>query len=226
MNLGSASVFLVAVSFVSPAVSTSYIDAQVANAAYVQPVAKTSYIDVRVQAEVTFPDVYSVEIITPTDLVSLATTKSFNEIVQFNDAQNFTFGKGISDFSTLSDSIVATLIFIRNFADTSTLLETYSSSLAKALEDSIGSVDTYVFSINKPVSDSLVLLDNMDGDIEYQLVKTTSDLLTANDSQIFDVLIVKSENATLNSNGILVMQDYCDITYFLEDYVGQSRTFT
>ncbi|CAB4135379.1 hypothetical protein UFOVP285_11 [uncultured Caudovirales phage] len=56
MILNSRSVFLVAVSFVTPVAATSYINAQ-ATATYVQPIANVSYIDARVQAEVTFPGV-------------------------------------------------------------------------------------------------------------------------------------------------------------------------
>ena len=78
MNLGSASVFLVAVSFVSPTATVKHIDAQ-ANVVYMQPAAKTSYMEVKVQAEVTFPDVYAVDVITPTDLVTLAVSKSSQE---------------------------------------------------------------------------------------------------------------------------------------------------
>jgi hypothetical protein len=206
MNLGSTSAFLVAVSFVTP-------------------VAAVEYVQVKVQAEVTFPDVYGIEVVTPTDLFSLATGKGFNEeLSSLDEIQNFDFAKVLSETPALVDNITTTLIFIRNLTETITLLDDFSRSVLPT--DAVGSVDTYVSSFGKVVSDVVTMLDNMDGDIEFQLVKTTSESLAANDSQIFDVLVVKSENTTLSSSGILAMQDYSDITYFAEDYVGIARTFT
>jgi hypothetical protein len=35
-----------------------------------------------------------------------------------------------------------------------------------------------------------------------------------------------NDNMPLSSSGLLSMQNYSDLTYFLEDYVGTSRTFT
>jgi hypothetical protein len=206
MNLGPTSAFLVAVSFVSP-------------------VAAVEYAQVNVQAEVTFPDVYGVEVVTPTDIFSLTTNKGFNEeLSQLDAIQNFDIAKGLSESPTLVDNIVTTLIFIRNLSETITLLDDFARSILP--DDAIGSVDTYVSSFDKAVSESITMLDNMDGDIEFQLVKTTSESVTPNDSQILDVLVVKSENTTLASSGFLAMQDYSDITYFAEDYVGVARTFT
>lgn len=206
MNLGSASVFLVAVSFIAP---TAAVD----------------YVEVKVQAEVTFPDVYGIEVITPTDLFVLATNKGFSEAIpQLDEIQTFDITKSLSEFPVLTDNIVPILIFIRDFSDAVTLLDLYAQSVLPT--ESVGSVDTYVSSVDKAVDDALLLLDNMDGDIEYQLVKTTSESLATNDLQISEVLVVKSENTTLSSSGLLAMQDYSDITYFLEDYVGTARTFT
>jgi hypothetical protein len=224
MNLGSASAFLVAVSFVTPVAATSYIDAQ-ATAAYVQPVTSVSYIDARVQAVVSFPDVYGIEVVTPTDLVALTTTKGFSESVsQLDEIQAFDFTKGLFESPAITESIITSLVFIRNFSDTATLLDEFTRGVLP--DDTIGSVDTYVSSFSKPFNEAIALLDNMDGDIEFQLVKTTSDSLAANDTQTLNVSVVKSENTTLNSSGVLAMQDYSDITYFAEDYVGIARTFT
>lgn len=183
------------------------------------------YVRVRAQAEVTFPDVYGIEVVTPTDLFSLTTGKGFNEeLSSLDEIQNFDFAKGLSETPVITESITTTLIFIRDLTETITLLDNFARSILP--DDAIGSVDTYVSSFDKGVSDVVTMLDNMDGDIEFQLVKTTSESLVANDLQIFDVLVVKSESTTLDSSGFLAMQDYSDITYFAEAYVGEARTFT
>ena len=57
--------------------------------------------------------------------------------------------------------------------------------------------------------DDAVAIDDLgiDDDPEWNLSKNLSDTASTTDA------------------GLLIMQDYCDITYFLEDYVGTSRTF-
>ncbi len=62
--------------------------------------------------------------------------------------------------------------------------------------------------------------------VEYLLIKVLSEMLAVSDTQTVVFAANKSDNAVLSSSGSLLMQDYCDITYFLEDYVGTSRTFT
>jgi hypothetical protein len=66
----------------------------------------------------------------------------------------------------------------------------------------------------------------MDGDLTYAFVKVIGEILTIPDLQIIDFSTQKADNIAIASSGVLSMQDYCDITYFLEDYVGLSRTFT
>jgi len=66
----------------------------------------------------------------------------------------------------------------------------------------------------------------MDGNIQYLLIKVLNEALAVSDTQTVVFATNKSDNAVLSSSGVLSMQDYCDITYFLEDYVGQTRTFT
>lgn len=269
---------------------------------YLQPTFATSYIDVKICAAVTFPDVLGVEVLTPTDLVSLTTTKSFADtysgfqdstvrsFVKGNsdsvtmtddididfflqkllvenqpltdakayqlikplfenlspaDAQQLSFvkelsdivnipadsivyaiNKGLQETTTFSDFITTTLIFIRTFSDSVTSSDSPSITSELAKSESLASSDTQTLFVDKSLSESLNLLDNMDGDIEYVFIKVVSELLVTSDTQAVDFAPNKSDNAVLSSSGFLYMQDYCDITYFLEDYVGQTRTFT
>lgn len=269
---------------------------------YLQPTFTASYIDVQVSAAVTFPDVLSVEVVTPTDLVALTTIKSFADTYSgFQDSSVRSFTKGNSDSvtmldsvdiefflqklladsqnitdakayelvkalfdsssvadakelsvvknlaetlntssdsvvyaitkalaetATLTDLIVTTLIYIRTFADTASATDSFSTVVDLPKTDVVISTDDQSFSVDKALSDGLNLLDNMDGDIEYVFIKLVSELLVASDAQAVDFASNKSDNAVLSSSGSLLSQGYCDITYFLEDYVGTSRTFT
>lgn len=269
---------------------------------YLQPTFTTSYIEVQVSAAVTFPDVLSVDVVTPTDLVALTTTKSFADTYSgFQDStvKSFTKGsfdsvtmtddvdidfflqkfladtqsvtdtdayqlikalfenltpadtkqlsfvknladivnipadsvvyaidKSLQETTTFSDFITTTLIFIRTFSDT--LISSDDPDVLPQLNkaETLVSLDVETLSVNKNLSETLNLLDNMDGDIEYVFIKLVSELLVLSDTQAVDFASNKSDNTVLSSSGLLSMQNYCDITYFLEDYVGTSRTFT
>lgn len=270
---------------------------------YLQPTFTVSYLDINICAAVTFPDVLSVDVVTPTDLVALTTTKSLADVYSgFADKLVRAFVKGRADSVTMTDDIdidfflqklladtqgisdtdayqllkglfesltpadVKQLSFVKELADiVNTPVDSVAYTIEKALADSVtltdvaqafklyirdfseslSAPDAYsldiqpgqesdsaavsdneILAVDKAFSEGLNLLDNMDGDIEYVFIKLVSELLVASDAQAVDFASNKSDNAVLSSSGILSMQDYCDITYFLEDYVGVSRTFT
>ena len=270
---------------------------------YLQPTFTVSYIDVQVSAAVTFPDVLTVDVVTPVDLIALTTTKALADTYSgFQDTTVRSFTKGNFDSVTMTDDIdidfflqkfladtqgvtdsdayqllkalfesltpadVKQLFFVKELADiVNTPVDSVAYTIEKAIADSVTLTDvaqafklyirdfsealstpdayfldiqpgqeqdsaavsdTETLSVDKNLSETLNLLDNMDGNIEYVFIKLVSELLVASDAQAVDFASNKSDNAVLSSSGILSMQDYCDITYFLEDYVGVSRTFT
>lgn len=268
---------------------------------YIQPVAAASYLQVNVVAEVTMPDVLSVEIITPADDLVLAfskklvdasvlsdlaaktllkpradiattadviTHKSFGKkltdsasgadaliydlaktvspdsaivvdayailtakvfadvLAQPTDAiTGKTFTKVLADSISFSDSVEAHKLYIRTFADSLTAPDLYASEFVGPEADSAATTDTYNHIMQKNFFESTVLIDNMDGNIEYHIIKLIGELLSASDSKVIDFATNKSDNVISLDSGVLSMQDYCDITYFAEDYVGLSRTF-
>lgn len=270
---------------------------------YLQPTFSVSYLDINICAAVTFPDILAVDIVTPTDLVALTTTKaladttngfvdvatrSFTKVnpdsvtmtddididfflqkllsenqpltdakayqlikllfdslspadaAQLTAVKNLadivntpvdsvvnTINKAIADSVTLTDVAQAFKVYIRSFSENVAVPDLYSAEFQAGTEQDSNTVsDSSSLVNNKNLSETLNLLDNMDGDIEYVFVKLVSELLVASDAQAVDFASNKSDNAVLSSSGLLLMQDYCDITYFLEDYVGVSRTFT
>jgi len=273
----------------------------ISGASYVQPVFRADYLQIKVIAEVTMPDVLNVDIVTPTDLVSLSTTKALSDATDgfldqlvrsfskpFADSANetdvlrYVFQKRLADTQSLTDA--ANVSFTKLLADNTSPLDLASLEAVKALADSINTPtdsvanviykalsdsvtlldaaqavrlyirafdetlatpdlysETFDFGVTaetattsdassrstqKVTSDSLNAIDNMDGNLTYAFVKVVGELLSSSDAQIIDFNAQKADNIATSSNGILAMQDYCDITYFLEDYVGISRTFT
>lgn len=239
-----------------------------ASVSYIEPVVDTSYFDIQVVAEVTMPDVLSVDIITPTDLVSLTTTKSASDTQNTYDDQYFSITKGLSDYPNLVDSIsfgdiqphrgvsdslnnstavissiglskvlfdtvalidstIATRLYERAFSDSISETDLYLSSFDSGVTiDTTTTTDNSFRKADKTIFDGLNLIDNMDGDLTYAVVKVVGELLSTSDSTIVAFQPTKADNVLTSSSGVLSMQDYSDITYFLEDYVGISRTFT
>lgn len=161
------------------------------------------------------------------DLASLAIVKQIADIANIStDSVAYSIQKALADSTTFTDFVITTLIYIRNFTDTASATDQTVLDTALDKLDVLSFVDDSSVVSNKGVSETLILLDNMDGDIEYAFVKLISELLVTSDAQAVDFALNKSDNMLLSSSGTLLMQDYCDITYFLEDYVGTSRTFT
>ena len=241
----------------------------IASLSYVKPIFTADYLQIRVVAEVTMPDVLNVDIVTPTDLVTLSTTKALDDTTDgFTDRLvGIVFGKGSADTPVLSDLAVigdiqphrdgvdaatpadaitsftftkyiadtfATLdettavrLFERSFTDAFTLPDVpYKNITPEGQTDLASTSDSSSLGTAKALSEAFDIIDNMDGDIEYLLFKVTSESISNSDTQIIDFNPQKDDNIATDSSGVLSMQDYCDITYFLEDYVGLSRTFT
>jgi hypothetical protein len=241
----------------------------IASLSYVQPVFTANYLQIRVVAEVTMPDVLNVDIVTPTDLVSLSTTKALidttdgftdrlvevifgkvladtpvlSDLATIGDIQphrdgvdtatpveaitGFIFEKYIADTFAMLDDVVAVRLFERSFADSLSIPdEPYKNITPADPGDLAATSDSSSLGTDKALSDAFGMIDNMDGDIEYLLFKVTSESISSSDAQIIDFNPQKADNIATDSSGVLSMQDYCDITYFLEDYVGLSRTFT
>lgn len=240
----------------------------IAGLSYVQPVFQADYLQIKVIAEVTMPDVLNVDIVTPTDLVTLSTTKALADTTDsFTDTLVRAFGKGVTEQQYLDDDAVigdiqphrdgvdtfplsdtitgfsfekyivdsigilddiyAVRLYERDFTDTFALPDTpYKVVTPKGKTDAATTSDTSYRGVDKALAEALTMVDNMDGNIQHHFFKTTSDFISEADAQIIDFVTQKADNIAAGSSGVLSMQDYCDITYFLEDYVGLSRTFT
>lgn len=277
--------------------------AVVSSISYLEPEAQAQWLEINVLAQASFPDVLSVDVVTPTDLITLATnkglqdstdgladvliralTKALADSFTMQDSTDIAYSieknladtqavveslrrtvakaladassvadsaslahsksladvlsapadslssigvsKGVADSATITETILTTLIFIRELAEA--IGNSDSASLANSLPkaETLASTDSSTRSAGKNLSEGLNLIDNMDGDIEYNIVKLVGELLVSSDGQAIDFATQSSDNVLTSSSGSLTMQDYSDITYFLTDYVGESRAFT
>lgn len=143
------------------------------------------------------------------------------------DVATFVITKNLSDTITLTDNISKE--FSTAFAETATLTDLFDKLLViEQLASDTSSVtdDGITYSFSKQQADTLYLLDDMDGDLTYSLIKSIGHMLLPTDQSSLEAILGKADNVALSSNGSLISQGYCDITYFAEDYVGEARTFT
>jgi hypothetical protein len=61
---------------------------------------------------------------------------------------------------------------------------------------------------------------------EFFKRRNLTDNVAVSDGVALYVQSVLTDSSTASLTGLLVMHDYCDISYFAADYVGVSRTLT
>lgn len=222
----ASSVILVAVSFIEPSAQASYVQAQ-ATARYIDPCVSVSYTQIKVCAQVTFPDVLAVDIITPVDQIYLDVSKPLaDSLNQPTDAIRLAAQKNIADSVATADSIQKVLIYIRTFSEDIFAADAQVIAFNKPRTDAVVIGEDSVYDMSKPLTDLVSMTDNMDTNIQHNFIKVINEFTVNTDAQAIDFAPNKADNVATGSSGYLLMQDYCDITYFLEDYVGSYRTFT
>lgn len=165
---------------------------------------------------------------TAIDAAKLYTVKVFADSLSppVDNITGKSFTKVLVDSLSFTDHVVANKLYIRAFSDNFSTPDAYLEEFISGVTAEIASAsDVYGHVVTKNFLESVVLIDNMDGDIQYSIIKLIGELLSISDGKVIDFATNKSDNVVSSDGGVLSMQDYCDITYFLEDYVGISRTF-
>jgi len=140
------------------------------------------------------------------------------------DDQEIAFVKTRTEIVAITDVFDRDVAFVRNFSET------------PAANDSPAKV------VGRPASDSGTASDSFSRTVVY--LRDFTDLAGTTDTDTIDFGSVKSDDGVFadsevksggkfvteapsaSSSGSLRSQGYCDFTYFAEDYVGASRTFT
>lgn len=166
------------------------------------------------------------------------------------DSEVLAFFKTLTDSSSAAD--IATLAFTKGAADTSTTADETLFAVAKALSDAPVATDLMARSFSRPgitdaatvsdlpsnhlnshAFDTVTTTDDVDGaasiqdDQEVHFFKTRTDAASVTDVFVRLLTIIRalSDTASITDTGLLRSQGYTtDFSYFLEDYVGVSRT--
>lgn len=130
--------------------------------------------------------------------------------------------KGLSDSFELVDTVATLLLFIRNFnntVDANDAAAKVFTPAVKAEQVAVADDDTLV--VQKPFTEGLTAQDAS----AYAFTTGFLDaaVVVDSDSLIFNSSRVESVSAA--DVGIVSVQDYCALDYFVEDYVGLSQAF-
>jgi len=215
----------------------SYIKLQI-DAAYVKLQALTTYQHLAIEVQYVLLKataitgkfveyIYVDDTITETDATTLAITKQLTDIAELAEQISLGTSKSFADSQAMSDLIALIVNFDRIFSDTTSFSDAATRSVDKVLADSVTETDAATRAVTKLIADSLAMADSVVGinftDNEDDAVAI--DDLGIDDDPEWNLGKNLADTASTTDAGLLIMQDYCDITYFLEDYVGQARTF-
>ena len=123
--------------------------------------------------------------------------------------------------------MVITLVFIRVYSDAIAMADYNRRDVEKGLSDTPQMLDSAVAYLSKTFTDAVGLNDMADlGDgITFFFSHTVANVAFMSDNLHRQTQLGKTDTSSVADSGVLLMQDYCDLTYFAEDYVGSSRYF-
>lgn len=193
------------------------------------PVANVAYILLVVGAylDTTGLFKYTTDIFNIADSASLSTAKVADaDTFALSDDTTLSSSKSLDDTATLGDSVLTVLIFIRELTDTASLADANTLLVSPAYSDTVAASETSALSIDKALTDSFALNDLSDAaGPTFSFADFTNNTVSASDSSVVDNAKGLSDLLSLADSGTVSVQDYCDLTYFAEGYVGQSRNF-
>lgn len=196
----------------------------------VVPVAEVDYVLLAVAATMDASGRYRylIDAFTVVDGISFSLSKSLTDSFEFTDAApTFVVTKPFADAVSFTDLFSAMLIFLRNYSDTQSFTDSSAWSMDKALADTVTFTEAKSFVLTRSFSDGFAMNDSFDmGDgAVFTVTKSINNVVFLSDaiSQIISKTV--ADSVTMSDSGMGNMQNYCDITYFAEDYVGISFTF-
>jgi hypothetical protein len=164
-----------------------------------------------------------------------------NDVAQLAEQVVFSVGKSLAD--TISTIEIFGFSLGRPVSDSVTVADTASTSVGKNPSELAIVSDAVTKAVGKRLADSGTVSDNLSRTVQFrrsfadlvnfsealQLLKSQG--VVNNDTGSLSDILAKSvgkgfvDSSTVNAVGYLRGQDYCDFTYFAEDYVGYSRIF-
>jgi hypothetical protein len=170
---------------------------------------------------------YIQDIAVVADATAFSITKPFTDVIASPiDSQALSTGKAIADSVSFTDTIVAVLIFLRDFAEMLTVSDTKALLVSPAYVESVAPTDTIALNHSKAFADGFAMNDMADaGGPVWSFSDTTANIITMSDLSLLSNNKGASDSVSMADSGSAYAQNYVDPTYLSEDYVGVSVTF-
>lgn len=200
-----------------------------ASVSYAVPVADVAYVELVSSARLDSTGLYTfvADSAMPGDRASRSVSKPRADSTTATDVRVCAVWKPAADSVSTTDALVATLIFMRVFSDAAAVSSAAAWAIHKPAADTSTVADLSWRAIAKAVADGVGMNDSFamgDGAL-YSFSKAISNVTILSDTQRRAVTKPRADGAAVSDAGVLTIQDYCDIDYFLDDYVGESRVF-
>jgi hypothetical protein len=169
---------------------------------------------------------HSADVFYVPDSISRDTSKALFDSFTHTDLVAKDAGKSLVDSFPLSDFAFRDTFKV--FSDDFSHSDSLSRVVDKGVFDSLVLSDFSSRIIGRVINDGVAMNDSADlaDNITYQAVKYINNLVFVADTSTRAWDTNKADSVSLVSSGILSSQNYCDLSYFAEDYVGISRTFS
>jgi hypothetical protein len=167
----------------------------------------------------------AVDSVTASDALALSLDKPFADVQTLVDAASIATAKALADSYSLDD--VATLSYSKLVADASEMVDLIIFSLEKALSDSQSIADDLAFSHSKELSDGFAMNDGFDATdgLDFSLSTTFSNVAFISDDATLSTAPAFADSVGVTDSGFILSQNYCDLTYLAQDYVGTAIFF-
>jgi hypothetical protein len=193
------------------------------------PVTEIAYIYLQVLASLDNTGLF--RYITDSAVVSdgkaFSLTKGFQDSVATSDVSTRSSSKALADVLEMLDSAVATLIFLRDFTDTQDVEDFFALEFVKTVSEVSSLSDALSFAFDKLIEDGFAMNDSSEATdgITFSFALGVENVVTSSDSSFRSFAKTRTESVSIGDTGILLQQDYIDLTYFAEDYVGVGYVF-
>ena len=170
---------------------------------YIEAGFEASWTDVAVFAEVTFPDLLSVDVINPLDIVTKQVSKLNTDSFSGSDTLVQTFEKALADIITITEGPEFTYTYGARESDTQALADAFRYAKSKLL-----------------APETLYLIDNMDGNIEFAMVKVIGELQLLQEALVNNVgknLADSVEPTDIFTSLLTILRTFTDILTSSDD---------
>lgn len=137
------------------------------------------------------------------EATAISLAKTFADTFSVSDETAFALDRTVQDVVAAADDVA--LLVGKAFDDAQAVLDALTLDSAKALTDGVGLNESFAF--------------------EYSLASTIDNVVFAQDVAALSVSRAYSDAVSFTDGGYILSQDYCDLSYFAQDYVGSAQIF-